>query len=323
MGLGPRCVPDGRFLDGGSYDVVVAGSGVAGLTSSIFCARYGWDTTLLAPEGPGGALLNVSRIEDFPGFPSAIAGFDLGPTIQEQALDAGVVIRPTSFEAIASSERGWIVNSGRPDELHARAIIMATGTRPRELGVPGEKEWAGRGVSTCASCDGPLFKNKRAVIVGAGDTGMSEALELREHGVSVTVVERRPDTAPQASYRRRVQADDDINVLFETEVVEVIGEEAVTAVRVRDQRSGNVEAFGCDAVFICAGRVPNTTMLDGLLALDDAGRIITTPQLETEIEGIFAAGDVRSGSSGQAVGAAGDGAAAAAAVHRFLCDEAR
>jgi thioredoxin reductase (NADPH) len=301
------------------YDVAVLGGGPAGLTAALFAARQGRSTVLLDPLGMGGAILNTERIEDWPGFPEGIPGFDFGPRLQEQAVAAGVTVEPTEATGIELRGADWSVAAeGR--ELVAGALIVATGTRPRLLGVPGEAELAGKGISHCASCDGPLFRGQEAAMVGGGDSALLETLELGGHDVRVVLINEGNAFTAQETYVRRVLESAHVDVRHATVVEAILGNGSVDGIRVRDVASGESSTVHVAAVFVHVGRVPNTELLADVVALDERGCVATDAWMRTELPGLFAAGDVRAASAGQAVTAAGEGATAAIAAHRDLTE---
>ncbi len=299
------------------YEIVVAGAGPAGLTAALFAARQGRSTLLVDPLGMGGAIMNTARVEDFPGFPEGIAGFELGPRIQEQAAAAGAQLQPGEVTRIERGGRDWAVvtDSGA---LAARAVIVATGTRPRKLGVPGEDDLEGKGLSRCASCDGPLFRGQVVAMVGGGDAALLETLELLSYDVRVVLIHPEEALSGQAAYVRRVQESAAVEIRPRTAVEEIVGSDRVEGIRLRDLASGELSTLPVAGVFVHVGRLPNTELLQGVLALDEDGRVPTDLWMRTELPGLLAAGDVRAGAAGQAISAAGDGATAAVAAHRYL-----
>jgi thioredoxin reductase (NADPH) len=299
-----------------SCDVLVVGAGIAGLTAGLFAARCGRSTIVLVPLAPGGTLLNVEQIEDFPGFLDGIAGFELGPIVQEQAEKHGAVMRMAELERIERVDGNWLATAGA-ERHRARTVVIATGTRPRSLGIEGEARLAGRGVSHCASCDAPLYRGRTVGVVGGGDSALQEALTAAEHAERVVVFHRGAVLSAQATYRSRVADNTAIEVRLGSTVDEILGDDSVRGVRVRDT-ADRTEDIELAAVFVYVGADAETDVLGGLVELDELGRIVTDTELSTGLPGLYAAGDVRSGSSGQAVAAAGDGAAAAMAAHRYL-----
>jgi thioredoxin reductase (NADPH) len=303
------------------YEIVVAGGGPAGLTAALFAARQGRSTILLDPLGSGGAILNTELVEDFPGFPEGVAGFELGPGMQQQIADGGAVVELSEVRRIEprGSDWGVITDSG---EILAGAVIVATGSRPRKLGVPGEDAFEGKGLSHCASCDGPLYKGKVVAMCGAGDSALIETLELARHDVQVVLIHPGETLDGQETYRRRVRESAHVEIKHRTVLEAIVGDGRVDGILVRDVGSGKSSTVPVAAVFAHIGRVPNTAFLDGVVALDKHGCIPTDIWMQTELAGLFAAGDVRASAAGQAITAAGDGATAAIAAHRYLAARA-
>ena len=299
------------------YDVVVAGGGIAGLTAGLFSARLGRSTLVLAGTVPGGQLLNIESIEGYPGFPDGVPGYELCPMAQEQAEAAGAHFSMTELEGAEPEGEGWTVAT-RYGELAARALIVATGSRLKELGVPGEERLRGHGVSHCATCDGPLLGDRVAGVVGGGDSALQEGLTLAATASQVIVLEREAELTAQDSYRSRVLEHPKIEVRYRTEVEEILGEDAVAGVRTRDLDGGETGELELGAVFVYVGLQPNSEPFERHLSLDDEGRIPADASMRTELPGLFAAGGVRSGAAQQAAASAGDGAAAAKAAARHL-----
>jgi thioredoxin reductase (NADPH) len=304
------------------YEIVVVGGGPAGLTAALFAARQGRSTILLDPVGLGGAILNTERVEDFPGFPEGVPGFELGPRIQEQVADAGGVVEMSEVRRVEPRGGNWgvVTDSG---EIIAGAVIVATGSRPRELGVPREDEFVGRGLSHCASCDGPLYRGKAVAMVGGGDSALLETLELEHHGVQVVLIDADETLGGQETYSRRVRESAHVDIKQSAVVEEILGDGRVDGIRVRDLASGNTSIVPVEGVFVHIGRIPNTALLDGVVALDEGGYVPTDMWMRTELSGLFAVGDVRAEAAGQAISAAGDGATAAIAAHRYLAESTR
>lgn len=221
------------------------------------------------------------------------------------------------IESLQPAGEDWLVSTSDGD-FRARAVIVATGSRLRRLGVPGEERLWGKGVSQCASCDGPLFRNRVAGVVGGGDSALQEALELAGHVGQVIVFHRGEELSAQQTYRRRVLEHPKIGVRFGTVVEEILGEDSVAGVRTREPATGAAAEVELAALFVFVGTEPNTGFLRELLRLDGDGRVPTDTWLRTELPGVLAAGDVRRDSAGQAIAAAGDGATAAVAAHRYL-----
>ncbi len=297
------------------FEVVVVGGGVAGLTAGLFSARLGRSTVVLVSLMPGGQLATITQIEDFPGFAQGVAGYELGPLVQEQAAAAGAQFQICELQSLAVADGGWRITTSE-GEVRAQAVIIATGSAHRALGVPGEERLTGKGVSHCASCDGPLLKNKKVIVVGAGDSALQEALTLAGFAGEVLVLHPSVMPAAQETYLKRVRSQSKIRIQGDSVIEEILGERVVTGVRVRE--NGSTREIATDAVFVCIGLQPNTGFLQGMAELDDAGRVRTDVWMKTNAAGLFAAGDLRADSASQAVTAAGDGATAAIAADRYL-----
>ncbi|MFN8522297.1 MAG: FAD-dependent oxidoreductase [Chloroflexota bacterium] len=301
----------------GSYDVVVIGGGMAGLTAGLFSARLGRSTLVLEPQVPGGHLLNIEKIEDFPGFPQGVPGFEIGPGLQEQAANFGAEFSMETAESIERNGDGWrVVTNG--DQHDARAVIVAAGSVPRELGVPGEHDFEGKGISHCASCDGPLMRGATVAVAGGGDSGLQEALTLANFASKVIVIERGDALSGSEVYRQRATASSAVEVRLNSTVASIIGEKGVSAVQVLDGKSNQSEEIAITGLFIYAGLRPNTDFIKGTVELDGDGKIKTDLWMRTDQPGVLAAGDIRADSASQAITSAGDGATAAIAAHRFL-----
>jgi len=303
-------------------EIAVAGGGPAGLTAALFAARHGRSTILLDPVGVGGAILNTERVEDFPGFPAGVPGFELGPRIQEQVADAGAAFEMEEVRRIEPRGDDWAVvtDSG---EIVAGAVIVATGSRPCKLGVPREDEFEGKGLSHCAGCDGPLYRGKVVAMVGGGDSALLEALELTHHDVQVVLIDAAENLGGQETYGRRVRDSAQVEIRHHTVVEEILGDARVDGIRLRDLATGESSTVLAAGIFVHVGRLPNTACLEGLVALDEGGRVPTDIWMRTQLPGLLAAGDVRSGAAGQAISAAGDGATAAVSAHRYLAVRAQ
>ncbi|HZM59233.1 MAG TPA: FAD-dependent oxidoreductase [Vicinamibacterales bacterium] len=299
------------------YDVVIVGGGVAGLTAGLTSARAGRKTYVLTGPALGGQLISIERIDGYPGFPEGIPGYDLCPIIQEQAVGAGAEFSAAEATALHADGERWRVTTGL-GELLTRAVVIATGTTSKTLGIPGEEQWRGKGVSHCASCDAPLLRGRIVGVIGGGDSALQEALTLAQHTARVIILHRGTAFTAQAAYVQRVLENPKIEVRFSTIVEEAVGKGALTGVRTRnvaDDTTGTVELAG---LFVYVGLAPATTWLGDVLALDASGRIPVDGEMRSSEVGLFAAGTVRSRSAGRAASAAGDGATAALSVDRYL-----
>jgi len=299
-------------------DIVVIGGGLAGLSAALTSARLGRSTALVTGGLVGGQLVSIEKIEGVPGFPDGVPGYDLCPMTQEQAAAVGVEFVNAAADSLAADGDRWRVTSAEGD-VSARVVVIATGTSLAKLRVPGEDRLVGKGVSQCASCDAPLLHNRTAAVIGGGDSGMQEALTLAEHVAKVMLLERGGELTGQASYRERVSAHPKIEPRFGTVVKEILGDDAVRALRIVDGGGAESE-LPTDAVFAFPGLVPNTGLVRRIAALDATGRLAVDAELRTTARGLCAAGNVREGSSHRAAGAIGDGATAALALDRYLRD---
>jgi thioredoxin reductase (NADPH) len=298
-------------------DLIVIGAGVAGLTAAMFAGRYGLKVVVVEQLGAGGQIINAERIDNLPGFPDGIAGHELGPLLHQQAEAAGAEFVLDAVERLEASGVDRIVH-GASETLRAPAVIIAAGSALRPLGVPGEEKLLGKGVSHCASCDGALFAGLNVCVIGGGDSALDEALVLSEHASRVNLFHCGERLDAQKILRDRVAATDKIELALDTIVEEIVGEDAVTGVRLRDGKTGRTRLEACKGVFVYVGLEPNTAFVRGVLALDPAGHIETDINMHTSLAGVFAAGDIRAHSVAQLAAAAGDGATAAIAAFRYL-----
>jgi len=308
-------------MSDGVYDLVIVGGGVAGLTAGLTSARAGRKTRVLTGAALGGNLVSIERIDGYPGFPDGIPGYDLCPIIQEQAAGAGAEFSASEATALHTNDGGWRVTTGQGD-VGTRAIVIATGTTLKTLGIPGEEQLRGKGVSHCASCDAPLLRGKIVGVVGGGDSALQEALTLAQHAARVIILHRGAAFSAQPAYVQQVQASSKIEVRFGTIVEEAIGNGGLKSVRTRTLGDGTTGEIELSGLFVYVGLAPATALLDGVLALDASGRIPVDGEMRSSLPGLFAAGTVRSGSAGRAASAAGDGATAAVSADRYLRDEA-
>jgi thioredoxin reductase (NADPH) len=302
------------------FELVIVGAGVAGLTAAAFAGRYGLEVVVVEQLGAGGQIANAERIENFPGFPDGIAGHELGPLLHEQAEAAGAAFVLDQVERLETDSDHHIARAAS-ESLRAPAIIIAAGSRLRSLPVPGAERLLGKGVSHCASCDGAFFAAREVCVVGGGDSALDEALILATHASRVTVLHRSRSLVAQRALVDRASACGKIEIIKEAVVEEILGEDAVSAVRWRDLATGAVQTKAARGVFVYVGLEPNTAFLREVVALDAAGHIETDAMMRTSLRGVFAAGDIRKNSVAQLVAAAGDGATAAVSAFRYLRNE--
>lgn len=296
-------------------DLVVVGAGVAGLTAAMFAGRYGLAVVVVDQLGVGGQIINAERIENFPGFPNALGGHELGPLLHGQAEAAGAEFMLDTVEGVEAGGTHHIVH-GAGESLRARAVIIAAGSALRPLGIAGEEKLIGRGVSHCAACDGAFFKGHEVCVVGGGDSALDEALLLTEHASGVTIFHRGERLDAQKALQDKAHGK--VEIALNTTVEEIVGEDTVTGVHLRDLKTGSTRVQAVKGVFVYVGLEPNTAFLRGVLALDAAGHIVADINMRTSVAGIFAAGDIRQHSVAQLAAAAGDGATAAISAFRYL-----
>lgn len=304
-----------------TYDIVVVGGGIAGMTAGMAGAQLGRRTLVLTGDLMGGQLLSIEKVEGFPGHPEGIPGYDLCPMAQEQAGAAGAEFAPTMLQGLQRQGDVWQLATSE-GEFSARAVILATGSSLKELGVPGETRLRGKGVSHCATCDGPLLRNRLATVIGGGDSAMQEALTLAQFAQRVVLLNRGTELTGQATYRDRVKGNAKIEVRHNITVEEVLGDTTATGVRIRDGVSNAATDLECSGIFVYIGLAPNAAPLGDLTALDATGHVPVDQEMRTTLAGLCAVGTVRSGSPGRAVSSAGDGASAAIAADHYLADGA-
>ena len=300
-----------------TYDVIIIGGGAAGLTAGIYTCRAGLKTLMLERLMPGGQVINAESIENFPGFPDGISGAEIGPLMQQQAMKYGLEIRLGEVEELAQNGSYWQASAWGEDYFGS-AVIVAGGSTLRKLGVPGEEELYGAGVSYCATCDGGFFMNQTVGVVGGGDSALDEALVLTEYASKIILFHRSDIFSGEKVLQERVMSNPKIEVRWNTTISEVLGDGQVEGVGIKDEVSGETSRVDLSGIFIYIGLDPNTEYLQDVLPLDNAGHIPTDIWMSTPARGIFAAGDIRQNSAAQLVSAAGDGATAGMAARRYV-----
>ncbi len=299
------------------YDVIIIGGGPAGLSAGLYTSRSRLDTLLIERGVVGGRITDAELVENYPGFAEGISGAELGQLMQKQAVKYGLNITIADATGLELKKDKKVVKTTQGD-FNAKAVIIATGSERGKLGVPGEKEITGRGVSYCATCDGPLFRGKTIAVVGGGNAAISEALYLAKFASRVIVIHRRNQLRATRVLEEKARAEPKIEFLWDTVVEKIEGEKALGQLKLRQVKTGKKSSLDVAGVFIAVGLKPSTDFLKGVLPMDEGGYIITNERMETEIPGIFAAGDIRQNSPRQVITAAGDGATAATFAEKFL-----
>ncbi len=299
------------------WDIVIIGSGPAGLTAAQYAARADMKTVVLEQLSPGGQALLIDELENYPGFPEKTDGFTFSEAMTRQAQKFGAVIEYTGAASVKKENDRFLIETTSNQTLTAKAVILATGAAHRPLGVPGEEKLSGRGVSYCATCDGPFFKGKKIFVVGGGDTACTDAAYLAHLSDDVTIVHRKDRFRAQKAVADKVLNHPNIRVLFNTEVTEIKGSDKVESVLLFNNKDRTTTEEPADAVFIFVGTVPHTEPVPGL-EKDEAGYILTDSSMQTSLPGLFCAGDVRSTPFRQVVVACGEGAVAAHAAEEYI-----
>jgi len=302
-----------------AYDVVIIGAGPAGLCAAMYAGRGLLKSITIERGAPGGELLNTDLIEDYPGFES-IKGWELAQKMAEHAKKFGAEIVTDTVDRIRKSADGWFdVETARGETYRSQAVILTAGGTPVKLGVPGEKEYAGRGVSYCAVCDGAFFKGEHLAVVGGGDAAVEEADYLTRYASKVTLIHRRDEFRASKLLQERAFENPKISVIRNTVVPEIAGnEKGVTHAVLEDNTTGRRSDLAVGGVFIFAGFKPNTQLVEGHVDHDAGGYLITDNKMMTSMAGLFAAGDVRSQVTRQITTAVGDATTAAIAVEKYL-----
>jgi thioredoxin reductase (NADPH) len=300
------------------YDVIIIGAGPAGLTAALYTARAGLSTLVLERMAAGGHAALTDLIENYPGFKDGIAGSELAASMEAQAAKFGAAFKTVAdVGELAVADGGFAIKAGG-ETVSAKAVIVASGADPTKLNVPGEDRFIGRGVSFCAVCDGAFFKGADVAVVGGGNSAAEEALFLTRYAKKVYLIHRRDRFRADKILVDRLLAEQKIQTVMESVVEQVVGQDGVRSVKVKNLRTGETSVIPIEGVFIYAGYRPNTEFLGGIVNLDGVGCIVTDQEMATSVPGIFAAGDVRAKALRQVVTAAGDGATAAFSAQRYI-----
>jgi thioredoxin reductase (NADPH) len=302
-----------------TYDVVIIGSGPAGYTAGIYTSRAMLKTRIVSGTLPGGQLMTTSEVENYPGFPNGIFGPELMMNMRQQAERFGTCIVDDEVIRVDFNKRPFEVTS-HSETCEAHSVIICTGASPRKLGIPSEEQFAGRGVSYCATCDGPFFKGEDIVVVGGGDTALEEATFLTKFGRSVRLVHRRASLRASKILQQKAFENPKIEFLWNRVISTIEGDRKVGAVTVKDVENGLEQRLPAGGIFVAIGHEPNTAIYKGQIELDSKGYIILKNHTATNIEGVFAAGDVHDFRYRQAITAGGFGCMAALDVEKWLTE---
>jgi thioredoxin reductase (NADPH) len=306
---------------GQMQEVIILGTGPAGLAAAIYAARAERKPLVLAGPDLGGQVALTYTIENYPGFPEGVGGGDLFASFQKQAERFGAVMDPSSANEADLTSRPFriVADSG---EYRAKALIIATGASPRTLGVPGEEKLRGKGVSYCATCDGAFFRGKNVLVVGGGDSALEEGIFLTRYASRVTIIHRRKDLRAGVILRERAEQNPKIRFILESVVEEILGENAVTGAALRNVSTGKREALPAEGVFIFVGHEPNTALFRGKVEMDERGYIRVDERMRTNVPGVFAAGEAADSYYRQIATSAGMGVAAAISCEHWLAENA-
>lgn len=299
------------------YDVIVIGGGPGGYTAALYAARANLSVAILEKLSPGGQMGTTDVIDNYPGFPQGVNGFELAMQMKEGAERFGAQTQLAEVTQVELAGQVKTIHTSSGD-YQARTVVLATGAHPRELGLPGERELRGRGVSYCATCDGMFYRGKTVVVVGGGNTAVSDVLYLSRLCEKVYLVHRRDALRASKVYLDPLQKAENVEFVWDSEVKQLLRDQAVTGVRVRNKKTGEERDIPCGGVFVAVGYLPNTELYRGQVELDEAGYVLADETTQTNLPGVFAVGDLRKKPLRQVVTAASDGAVAAHFIEEYL-----
>ena len=301
------------------YDLIIIGGGPAGLTAGLYNARARLDVLLLEQFAPGGQVLTTDWVENYPGFPDGISGFELVDKMKAQAENFGLTIRNEEVVRLDLSNEKKIVVTNK-GSMETKTIILASGAKWKKLGIEGEELLTGKGVSYCATCDGPFYKDQEVAVIGGGDTAVEEAIFLTRFASRIHLVHRRDMLRAIKLLQERAMAEKKIEFVWDTVPAKILGQNGVEGIELKNVKTGEITRKEVQGVFIFIGQTPNTDLIKDMVKLDENGFIITDDNMETSVPGLFAAGDVRSKHFRQIATAVGEGAVASFSVNRYLED---
>jgi thioredoxin reductase (NADPH) len=301
------------------HDIIIIGGGPAGLTAGLYTARARLNVVLLERLAPGGQVLNTDWVENYPGFPDGISGFELVERMKTQAENFDLPIKLEEVMELEFSPEKKIVvtNKGR---LEAKALIIATGATPKKLGIEGEDLLTGKGVSYCATCDGPFYKDQEVVVIGGGDTALEEAIFLTRFASTIHLAHRRDELRAVKLLQDRAMAQEKIKFIWDTIPIRILGENGVEGIELKNVKTGEISRKEAQGVFIFIGTKPNADLINGMVKQDESGFVVSNDKMETSVPGVFAAGDIRSKPWRQISTAVGEGATAAFYAEKYLED---
>jgi thioredoxin reductase (NADPH) len=312
----PPKMPDKKKT---KFDVVIIGAGPSGYTAGIYCSRAGYDTLILSGILPGGQLVNTTEVENYPGFEKGIMGPDLMIEMRKQTQRMGTTIIDDEVVDVDFRHKPFKVLTAS-EEYEGRAVIIATGANPRKIGLPGEQTFAGKGVSYCATCDGPFFRNQELIVVGGGDSAVEEATFLTKFATTVHLVHRRESLRASKVMQERAMRNNKIKFHWDSAVVDIKGDQKMRQAVLKNIKTGEEKTLDVAGLFVAIGHEPNTKLFKKQIDLDDEGYIVLKNKTHTNIEGVFAAGDVHDRNYRQAITAAGFGCMAAIDVDKYLTE---
>ena len=302
-------------------NVVIIGTGPAGLTAGIYTARAGLAPMILKGDQPGGQITLTDDLENFPGFPDGITGFELSQAMEKQAEKFGAKYVMDAAVSVDFTKRPFKIKT-REQEFETQTVIITSGSNPRKMNVPGEQEYLAKGVSYCATCDGFFFRDKKIIVVGGGDSALDEGLYLTRFASKVTIVHRRDRLRANPHLQARAKENEKVDFILDSVVTEVLGtnETGVNSVKLKNVKTNEEQIFETDGVFVFVGHIPNTQIFKGQINLDESGIILTNNRQQTNIPGVYAAGDVQDTIYRQAITSAGTGAIAGMEAEKFLAE---